>query len=547
MRKTAKYLVAALLCLALLLPTATVFAAGEAPLPPNEGTLTIHKYTLANMQDAGANGNGTLLPQMPEGAQPIEGIEFTIWRVDAGDNPLPETAAEAKQYLVQSSAVTVTTGANGTATLSLPRALYYVEETGSEGRLASSANPQSFVPCSPFLVAVPLTSPSGQGWITDVHVYPKNQALMIDKFVNEAGDKDYDFANINAAKYKPVPINQNFGWTIVSSLPAKLGETSGEQYEIQDVLPGHFTFVPGSVKVYSTPALHTACSTAHMLQQGQHYILTFDNATNSLTVQLTQAGIALLQQRYGDVAVNDRFLMIKYDCQLNDTAPYGVSLPTGATVSYTKGGTGLFGGSTPTASVTTSHVAWQPAVHTGQIRVTKVTGLQQNILLAGASFGLAPTQADALAQNFIATGTTGQDGRLIFRGLAYGQPGDRCHENSNNTSYWLVETQPPEGYIALPGATEVTFNYQKDEETGQIYFALLTVHNQPMAEDKQPITSGGQGETGGNTDGNTGTNGKAPKTGDTSRIALAAGLLLVSSAVFMVVWRRKKGQNKPQA
>lgn len=527
MKKALQRVVAVIFALALLIGFGSTTWVAADPLPPEQGSLTIHKYDLGDSGEFGPPGDGTELAQEPQDALPLAGIEFTVWPVEAPPNVVVESAEQARQYIDAAAAVTVVTGSDGTAKTQLKRGLYYVEETGSVGTPQQPGGEpgaaQTYFPCAPFLVSMPMRDPSGEDWISDIHVYPKNQAISIDKFVNEANGADYDFEKVNVAKYKPVSVGVPFGWTVVASLPRGLGsQAASEEYVVMDALPDHFSYTKGTLLVYSAPAANTPCAKAYKLQANVDYIEKFEGATNTVTISLTTAGIERLGQRYTDAAVNDRVLIIKYDCVLTEAAPCGVELPTGATLTYTRVKAGAKPASdarnADSGASATASVLWEPAVHTGQIKIKKVDWQPPYQPLAGATFGIAASEADAKARNFIAKATTGRDGTLVFTGLGYGAAGDRCNENSNNTRYWIVETKAPDGYHRVIEVLPIIFNHHQGAD-GEYYFAQLDVHNLPY--DYSLLS-----------------------TGDNNRIFIMFGLLLLSAAGIVTVVRikKKKGQ-----
>lgn len=494
---------------AVLFMTAIPVTAHAAPMP-SSGTLTIHA-------DAGA--------------------EFSVWQVDPAHAGSVSTAAEARDYLVDATKQTVTTGTGTAVMLTLAGALYYVEDTGS-GRYQS------------FLAHVPYEDSSGV-WQTDVSAYPKDrqaETFVIDQFVGEPGDTDYDFASYNVSKEKPVAVGELFGVTTLASIPQNIGSTSGESYKLTGSLDSHYEYPGGSLKVYTVPDMKTPVASANLLSDA-YYSLTYDPVTGvPISVVINNAGISQLSAR---VRAGDQYLMVKFDCRLIKTAPAGVSLYGGATVEYAQnaqsasarsgsGGSGLalLSASVNTASATASalplantnaaasaQVTDQPAVHTGKIGITKLADGTDKPL-SGAEFGIAATKADAQAENFIATGTTGTDGELVFKGLKYGLPGDLPNENTGNTTFWLAEIKAPDGYKIMKDPVEITFNYQQDED-GRYYFARVTVYN---------AASDASGDTG-------------LKTGDSSNIYIYLGLMALSAAGITglaLYMKKKRAANREQ-
>lgn len=133
-----------------------------------DATLTIHKFDGA----PGEAGDGTELDDTSGLGNGLDGVEFTIYRIDV-DLTTSEGWATLEGYYPNNVPVdareffsTVTTGPDGSVTTGLPVGAYYVEETGSGSHLITSA-------VVPFIVTIPY--PDGNdGWNYNVHVYPKN-------------------------------------------------------------------------------------------------------------------------------------------------------------------------------------------------------------------------------------------------------------------------------------------------------------------------------------------------------------------------------------
>jgi len=506
--------------------------ARAAPMPTS-GTLTIHKYAMEDTSVANPPNDGASVA-VPADAVPLVGVEFSVWQVDPSVAAGITMAAQAWPHIMTATQQTGATDANGEAVFTLPRGIYYVAETGTTGDTA---------PCDPFLVTVPYEDSTGT-WQTDVHAYPKSQTLVINQFVGPAGDADYDFINYNVSKEKPVAIGEPFGVTTLASIPVTIGTTSDESYYLTVTLDKHYEYPGGTLKVYTVPAMTTPIASAALLSD-IYYSLTYDPVTGVPTsLVMNSAGISQLSSR---VQAGDRYVMVKFDCQLIKTAPAGVNLYGGATLEYTKSvqpvsarsgvsgmtllsASGTTAAAVPMASTGTAATATvqdAPAVHTGKIGITKVA-VGTDKPLSGADFGIAKTKADAQTGNFIATGTTDTNGILTFNGLEYGLPGDQPNENSNNTTFWLVETKAPDGYKLMSSPVEITFSFQQDGNSSENYFAWVMVYNVAKAA--------------------SGSTGTSPKTGDESNIAFYLALCVVSLAAVttLALCMRKKRRNQEQ-
>jgi len=514
----------AVVLLAAALPT----AASAAPMP-SSGSLTIHKYALENMNSVGQPGNGNPAANIPADAVPLAGVEFTIWQVDPSAVSGVTTVQQAWQNILPATEQTGVTDQSGELTFpSLPQGLYYVAETANSGNTVS---------CDPFVVSVPMEDAASAGnWITDVHAYPKNQTMAIDKFVANTGTTDYYEVSMNL----PVEVGERFTWYVRTQLPSDINPNRAEYYVVTDTLSSYFEYQPGTLELYIMPNSDSDLKNCTVLSASD-YTIGFNTATNTLSVGLTTTGVVKVKNL---VDGGNRYAIFKYDCIVDDTAPQGVALYSGAKLEYTRdtasgvssrGGaqagavtllsagsnTGIVPLANSTANTVTVEVSMQPEVHTGKIGITKLAD-KTNKLLPGAEFGIAKTKADAQAGSFIATGTTDSNGKLTFNGLKYGLPGDDPTENSNNTTFWLAETKAPDGYKRMKDPVEITFNYQQDSD-GTYYFARVNVYN---------VKSGASGETG-----------TSPKTGDTSNMPLYLGIMALALAgiiTAVILIKRKK-------
>ena len=180
--KMFKRTLAMLLCavMALGLMAVAASAAADAALIDKtaKGSITITKYESATKGD---NGDGTNDPTIPEGAKPLAGVTFTLYKVmNAAEvvayyNGTNTQKVTVDTYL-ENGAIksgypvsgTATTNASGVATFSnLEVGMYVVIETKYPDKVT--------IPCAPFLVSIPMTNPDNEtAWMYDVNVYPKN-------------------------------------------------------------------------------------------------------------------------------------------------------------------------------------------------------------------------------------------------------------------------------------------------------------------------------------------------------------------------------------
>ena len=194
MKKAKRFLtglLSAALALSLCAMPAMAASEGPATLPDvwtqDTGSITIHKYEYNGEKKPDGTGEESDAKNLPEGATPLKGATFSIYKVmdrdvlrdyyngtedydritvddclnEAGDAIMPDQD-------FSEPVATATTDDNGIAKFSkLDLGMYVVIETGTPDKVTS--------PVKPFLVSVPMTSVNNPNeWLYDIHVYPKN-------------------------------------------------------------------------------------------------------------------------------------------------------------------------------------------------------------------------------------------------------------------------------------------------------------------------------------------------------------------------------------
>lgn len=150
-----------------------------------DATTAIEVHKLDQPEQLGEPASG--VEQDVSGLTPVAGATFTATRVPGLDLTTDAGRAEASTLTAAGAIarigdaapdVTRTTDASGLASLApLGVGLYLVDET---------VTPDGYASSDPFLVALPLTNPAGDGWLETVHVYPKNAGASADLTVDDA-------------------------------------------------------------------------------------------------------------------------------------------------------------------------------------------------------------------------------------------------------------------------------------------------------------------------------------------------------------------------
>ena len=380
----------------LLGTSATSFAAENAgeTLVENvqKGSLTIHKYRMADTELAGDSntGSGGKETQVPEGATALPGVTFRITKVNADGNE--DNTWETPPIATDS--------AGQISVNSLPLGRYKVEELGmldgdgSQQVVPNTKDPamiegagtaEGVITTKAFYVDVPMTASDGKTLNYDVHVYPKNEVISIDKDVTHVGNKDDSF-----------DMNAEQTWIINSSIPGNIavkdadGKTKyAKKYEIVDVLDTQLTY-KGGEQVYIVDKEYNKLGNA-TLTAGTHYTLTVPTETEGGTfkVALTDAGKQVLKDAIGRTANPAAFLQVRFNTVINKNAGMGIAIPNGAKLDFENSygdnakvsvPDGMDDNGKPDGSVDK-----RPEVHTGAVGIKKIAN-DTNDILQGVEF-----------------------------------------------------------------------------------------------------------------------------------------------------------------
>lgn len=427
-----KVVVVALTVTMLTTSMASVFAAGEGiPDPSIDRSITIHKYRMDDITEAKIRGDG-LEQEVPEGAVPLEDVQFKLTKMQDSDTSKQDTSW---------TPVTLTTNEKGEASYSgnskLPQGIYLLQEID---------NPSVAIKAADCLVSLPLTNPAGDGWIYDVHVYPKNQLKPgpeIDKFITELDNK-----------HDTCDISRENKWIIETTMPDDMATC--DVYEITDIMDERLDFVSGSTELYRvdpegnrvkmrTDGYHIDEPSA---LNGRKLRITLNDAGKKEAAQslqeITKPEVYSLGEDYKVATINIEFRTV-----LNEKAEatLGEAIYNGASLDYTNN----------------LHVKYEqqtipddqkPETHTAGINLVKVDSTDKKIVLPGAKFKIYRTESDAnKGVNAIKDPTdhakdwevmTNEKGEVRFYGIEYGDMGDKNNSRDAVTYYWLVETQAPQ-------------------------------------------------------------------------------------------------------
>lgn len=436
-KNTMRRLAAGTGALALAMAGAVAVGTAASAAPANidadaDGSLIIHK----RVGDEGAAGDGTVLDPAP--GDPLEGAEFTLWRLGLSDGDLcvpldlsifegwesvptgtaPSTTVgvETAGFCIAEEIGSQETGENGETTFGhLELGLYYVQETDAPANIVSRT--------APFYVAIPM--PLDNDWLYNVHVYPKNQELNApEKTINDDSEQPGNGLVVGSV----------VEWTISQVVPAL---NDGEEYtsaSIWDVLNAEELAYAETLSVTLN---------GDRLADTEDYTIDPDG----VVWQLAEEGLAKLTA--GDVLTVVFTTTVLKVTETGDISNPGSDGPGTPGYGSEFNGTRVPGGPTP-------YTYW------GQLSIFKHDNSAEKTPLEDAEFkvfeadgGVCTVEVPASGE--IATGLSNAEGVVIWDGVTPNDVLGLFVANSENgpisnpsKAYCVYETKVPAGYTAVP-------------------------------------------------------------------------------------------------
>ena len=452
------------------------------------GSLTIHKHLNGDGNPIGAP-DGTASNDDGKGA-PVSGVQFTAYEINGIDlktsegwakvNALTNTGAipdnacanpgqpTLPNYTFRSSRVSGDTDRDGEAKIeSLPVKAYLVCETKTPGNIVQKAKP--------FVVTIPHpnTAAGADGqWIYDVNVYPKNEAIDVDK-------------TIQAQKLNGYGVGSLIKFPVESTAPTLDAKSFYKYFQLKDTLDERLSEVTATeVSLEGTTLQPT----------------DYDVVTNqqTVTVTFTAEGLKKIKAAPGkkvsavfqgkvtkagsNGTITNRAQVIS-DTVYAEQPPTPVTPPTNPE-------------NPPTSDEVTSN--W------GDLSIKKVDTHQQGQTkagLQGAQFQLYKAkdayantcsnekEGDPIAINGETTLTTDAQGAINVKGLFISDSIDGANRDNQKDAtarcYVLVETKAPAGYVLPAGDGAVT---PVKIEVGAVTTDNVTIENTKQSVPGLPLT-----------------------------------------------------------
>lgn len=431
---------------------------GDAP-----AKLTIHK-----MVNPTELRNATGETDQGASGKPLPGVKFTAQKIK-GDitqqsvfNQIAKFAndrdvAGATALGLEGQEYTGTTNAKGQiAWENMPVGAYLVKET-SAPEVKSPAT-ETYVTAKPFIVFLPMTTPKGDGWNRDVHVYPKNSMAKVSKTVVDQ-DKNTKSDAAQGEQGKP------------GFLGARPADNAVVEYTLDGVVPA----APEGRELKNITL--TDASNKAELQWDENFIVSVERVRGADTTPITKYTPTGIQKL--DPNLNNSNIAAGANQTFSVTVnPKEADLQPGDIVRVTVKATMLKDDTTSKGienSVNQTFIFHNPKTKTddepkqtphdkvvtyvGDISVYKrgeVDG-KDNQPLAGAEFQIGKCNAnkDDLDGGAIQTGITNADGNLTFPGLHVTDWVNNAAPTETVANYCIKETKAPKGYETPKGKAAV--------------------------------------------------------------------------------------------
>lgn len=454
-----------LLAAAFVLCAFAVTASAEVKDTTKDVTLTIYALESEDGSDvkvdASVTGEQITLPDK----KPIESVGFALYKVADG-----ETSTETPEG--EPDFTSALTGEDGKVTIVIP--------ASAQGRylVVENEKPNWAVGTTvPFLVDLPMTSPSGDSFMYDVFAYPKQET--VDKDLPDDTDIEPEDSDDEDSKNVPDPDihkwvsddaktwgslaniasieGKKAYWKVTVSVPKNANRF--KVFTVGDVIESRLT-APSASEVKVSSAGKELPSAAY---------------TVTVTGQTIKVDFATKELR--SYYEKDIDIIYPTFIKLDADKAVGYLIPNTAVLTYTnlKPGTEPDNpdgtkpdnpdGTRPDSPDELTKESETPNVYTGEIEGFKHDADKK--ALSGAEFTL---YSDKACKNKIASSASDNSGKFGFKGLKDG-------------TYYLKETKAPEGYQKNDNVIEVKVQ-MKDNK------AVAAVDVQNIKESSLPVTGG---------------------------------------------------------
>ena len=468
-------------------PTLAPGVPDAATIGNDEVTLTINKRV--NPSELRSATGGT---DSSASGKPLAGVGFTAERINLditkqeNFNKIAKLAndrdIEGARKLGTEKAITFDdTDANGQTKQSLKVGAYIITET----KTPKIEGGETYVPAEPFIVFLPMTNSTGNGWNRDVQVYPKNSYAKVTKTVV---DKDKNTKSDGAGE---------------SGKPGFLGARPATNAEVQYTLDGVVPAAPEGRELKNV-TLTDASNSAELewdttdnafiqsveVVRGNKVVKTLtaeeysvdtsvkapaQTENNTVAAGADQAFAVTVSAKENGLQPGDVVrVKVKATMLKDDAASKGIENSVRESFVFRNPSTDQDDApkETPDDKVVT---------YVGDISVYKRG--EGNKALAGAEFQIGKCNADKndIAGNAIQTGVTDAEGNLTFPGLHVTDYVNDAEVTDAVANYCVKETKAPSGY-ATPSGKEAVHEITLTRETAKALNSEKTAFDAAASE-----------------------------------------------------------------
>lgn len=255
-----------------------------------KGSITINKYEYNNSTSNDPRDDGENGTKVPESATPLNGVEFTIYKVEnaewlkqyyqyTGNDTNGQAVAAPTidkyvdngkikpEYDKEGSKWSETTS-NGQVVFSdLELGLYAVIETGKPDSVTQAT--------TPFLVSVPMTSVDKTNWLYDIIVNPKNKTEYAGITLQKKGKTGATADGVNMQGYEFTLEKYDEAtksWKEITKAPDKGVDNAGSDLVLTTNADGKITIDNLTAGVYRFTEKTTTGSNGYIVDGTTHYI-----------------------------------------------------------------------------------------------------------------------------------------------------------------------------------------------------------------------------------------------------------------------------------
>lgn len=486
----------------MVLLTCLIFGKSVMAVPKESGSLMIKKFSVSDYKNLKeSNGQASDAQNLPEGAEALENIEFSIERLEVA-----ETAAEVTVNAPKDTGFTKQSGrtdGNGELCFGSLAAGYYLVTETLQGEYTSPDE-------KGFVVKIPVRAKDANGEEYDeynVTVYPKNIAVKVEKKL--------------ASEQQVVGIDDVVDWSIQYPIGSDIKITNNaneglqisyaKNFYITDEMDFRLDYVENSAKLSYYNIKGNELDN-FKLNEGTDYFVEYDSEAHVLKVTITDASgvIKLADSNIASIRMNLQTI-VNYQVKGTESPIWNnarIHFENGTSPPYERK---VF---PPGTDVEDARV---PKVYPGNIHIYKVDSNNEVLKLQGAVFALSRTKEQALAGDFIKqTGAAGLDVVEVTTDTQ----GFADISAIGSGEFYLVETKSPAGYQESKEPVKVTVSNDPEYRVTK-----LTVENTKSIISEE---STGNKVTG------------SIKTGDVVNILGVVLLFIASGGILFTVIRKAK-------